>query len=317
MGIYYEISAHTCLKDYVDENARTHQLQGDKYQKFSESRMIAELDMMRELGIKWFNTWANSDVYSDNEDDILFADKLYQYLERYSEIRLSSLHYIGSVFEMDEKKNEENRQQMKRVIDLFAKCRPITIVMHPGTFGEGGFKKNLPNYQHAVSVYGKEKVKEMVADNIRYFGKLAAEYNIKIAVENIYKGRVYSIIDDLIDLVETVNLENVGYCFDIGHGNYDGVDICQTIRRMSNKLFELHLTDNFGDRDGHLPIGFGNINWVEVVQTLSEINYNGRATFEFFRWPIGDRKLGLQLAIYMWEAICKIASEGYSTYDYM
>ena len=42
---------------------------------------------------------------------------------------------------------------------------------------------------------------------------------------SIYGGRFYSQIDELIALVEEVNLENVGFCLDVGHANVDGVDI--------------------------------------------------------------------------------------------
>lgn len=317
MKINYEISAHTCLKDFVNDDARKNRLTGDRYQVFSEEKMNRELDMMRELGVKWFNTSANNDVYSTNEDDILFSKKLSEYLNVHKDIKLSSLHYIGSVFELDEEKGKANREQMKRVLNLFGKCQPVTIVMHPGTFGEGGFKCNLPNYQNAVEVCGPEKVMETVASNIRYFGQLASEFGIKIAVENIYKGRIYSEIPELIELVDMVDLDNVGFCFDVGHGNYDGVNIPDTIRLMGDRLFELHLTDNYGDKDGHLPIGFGNINWIEVCQTLKEVGYAGRATFEFFCWPVEDRKQGLLMAIEMWNTIQTIASEGYSYFDFL
>lgn len=313
----YEISAHTCLKSFVDDYSKEHKITGDKYQVFSEEKMRKELDMMQELGIKWFNTSANNDVYSNNEDDKIMANKLYEYLKENENIKLSSLHYIGSVFELDEERTKDIREQMKRIIMLFAKCQPKTIVIHPGVFGEGGFKHNLPNYQKAVEVYGERKVKEMVADNIRYFGKLAGEYGIKIAVENIYKGRVYSNIPELIELVDMINLDNVGFCLDIGHANYDQVNIPETIRLMKDKLFELHVSDNLGDKDGHLPIGFGNINWSEACQILYEINYQGRATFEFFGWPGYDRKKGLELSINMWDTIQKIASDGYSYFDFL
>ncbi|MBW5411158.1 sugar phosphate isomerase/epimerase, partial [Brachyspira hampsonii] len=239
------------------------------------------------------------------------------HLNKYRYIKLSSLHYNGSIFDLDEKINSKNIEQMKNYIELVRNLKPVSIVMHPGVFGEGGFAKNLPNYQKAVEILGSERVKEKVAENIRYFGEFANTYGIKIAVENIFKGRIYSKIDDLIDLVNTVNMENVGFCLDVGHGNYDGINISETIRLMKDKLFELHLSDNLGDRDAHLPIGFGNIDWVSVINTLREIGYKGTATFEFFRWPIEDKKLGLKMAIETWKTFENIAINGYHTLDYI
>ena len=45
----------------------------------------------------------------------------------------------------------------------------------------------------------------------------------------------YSQIDELIALVEEVNLENVGFCLDVGHANVDGVDIPAAIQRMGEE----------------------------------------------------------------------------------
>lgn len=317
MKKYFDISAHLYFKEYKDENARNNKSIKDEDQIFSEKKIVESFEMLKELGINWFNTWIHSNIYTDFSGEKKIVESLERHLEKYSNIKLSSLHYNGSIFDLDNKINNKNIHQMKNYIELVKNLKPMSIVVHPGVFGEGGFAKNLPNYQKAVEILGSEKVKQKVAENIRYFGEFANAYDIKIAVENIFKGRVYSKINDLIDLVNTVNLDNVGFCLDVGHGNYDGINIPNTILLMKNKLFELHLSDNLGDRDAHLPIGFGNIDWVSVINTLREINYQGTATFEFFRWPIEDKKLGLKMSVDTWKTFEDIATNGYYTLDYL
>jgi sugar phosphate isomerase/epimerase len=311
------ISLHFTFQDYKNEEAKLNKSIADNDQVFSKEKMEESLKIMEVLKIGYFNTWIHSSIYTDFSDKKEMVKEMEKILNKYPNIRISSLHYNGSIFDLDEEQNIRNREQMEKYVELIKKLRPNAIVVHPGVFGEGGFAKNLPNYQKAVEVLGEEKVKELVADNLRHFGKVGAKYNIKIAVENIFKGRVYSKIPDLISLIEEVNLENVGYCLDIGHAHYDEVDIVNTIRLMKEKLFELHLSDNAKDRDAHLPIGFGTINWIEIIKALKEIEYKGTATFEFFRWPTEDKEKGIGLAIEMWKNLEKIAENNYHTLNYL
>lgn len=311
------ISLHFTFQDYKNEEAKLNKSIADKDQVFSERKMEESLNVLEKLNLKYFNTWIHSSIYTDFSDRKEIVKIMEQHLKKHPSLKISSLHYNGSIFDLDEEQNIKNRKQMEKYVELIKNLKPNAIVVHPGVFGEGGFAKNLPNYQKAVEVLGEEKVKELVADNLRHFGKVAAKYNIKIAVENIFKGRVYSKIPDLMSLIEDVNLENVGYCLDIGHAHYDEVDIVNTIRLMKEKLFELHLSDNARDRDAHLPIGFGTINWIETIKALKEIEYKGTATFEFFRWPVEDKERGIELAVEMWQTLEKIAENGYHTLDYL
>lgn len=312
----FEISAHTAPKVYLTEEYQRQHLDPDKYKRFDRTFLEKRLDLFRKLDLHWFNTWANSDVYSDNTQETELAAFLTDYLANHQELRMSSLHFVGSVFEMDPEKDQRIKAQMKRIVEMFKDCQPKSIVMHPGTFGEGGFKCNKPNYLEACEKLGKDKVRDIVADNIRYFGEEAGKYGIRIAVENIYGGRIYSRIDELIDLVDHVDLPNVGFCLDTGHANADGVDIPMAVRLMKDRLFELHLHDNYG-KDSHYPIGFGNINWIEFIQALQEIDYQGTATFEFFRWPIDDIEEGLKQAVLTWRMFEKLANTNYHTYNYL
>ena len=312
----FEISAHTAPKVYLNKEYQNQHLDGDKYKRFDKDFLKNRLDLFQKLDIHWFNTWANSDVYSDNTEETELARFLTEYLSEHENLKMSSLHFVGSVYESDETKIKAMKEQMKRVVELFKGCKPKNIVVHPGTFGEGGSKCNIPNYNNACQTLGKEKVMDITADNLRYFGKIAGEYGINIAIENIYGERVYSRIDEITELVNRISLPNVGYCLDVGHANADGLDIPQIVRCWKDKLFELHLHDNNG-KDSHYPVGFGTINWIDFIKSLKEIEYKGTATFEFFRWPIDDVEQGLKAAILTWRMFEKLASTNYHTYDYI
>ena len=68
---------------------------------------------------------------------------------------------------------------------------------------------------------------------------------------------------------------------DIGHANLFGRRPERFIRRFGSRLKHIHLHDNNGERDLHLPMGCGSIEWESVVETLKRC-YDGTVTLEVF-----------------------------------
>ncbi|MCQ2462229.1 MAG: sugar phosphate isomerase/epimerase [Clostridia bacterium] len=65
-------------------------------------------------------------------------------------------------------------------------------------------------------------------------------------------------------IVESVACRNVGVCLDIGHINYSGVPHEEWFDILGDRTGYLHLSDNKGRFDDHLPIGDGTVNWDRV-----------------------------------------------------
>ncbi|MBS7629846.1 sugar phosphate isomerase/epimerase, partial [Candidatus Bathyarchaeota archaeon] len=53
------------------------------------------------------------------------------------------------------------------------------------------------------------------------------------------------------------------------------------IERFSDKIRHVHLSDNDGSGDLHLPIGCGKIDWHETLRCLKRC-YDGTITLEIF-----------------------------------
>ena len=281
--------------------------------KLDLDKADALMDMALKLDIHTFNTSWNQNVYPEGEDeDRAFAEQIHA-LAKKKGMKLSSYHFIGSVLDEDDPEQTRVRHYMQKSLDLYSVLEPGVFVVHPGTFSDGGFKKNKLVHQASLEKWGAEETHRRVVENLRWFGDRAAEKGIRLAVENIYGGRFYSQIDELIQLVEEVSRDNVGFCLDVGHANIDGVDIPSAVQRMGRKLYEIHLHDNDGKKDQHLPIGFGIVNWIEVIEALNSIRYPGAATFEFFRWPLPDYEQGLTYAVQMWRTLESIQENGYFT----
>ncbi len=77
---------------------------------------------------------------------------------------------------------------------------------------------------------------------------------------------------------------------DMGHCNLWGRRPAAMIRRFGDRIHHIHLHDNDGRSDLHLPPGAGNINWRAVVRALQEVGYDRTITLEIFSW---DRQYAL------------------------
>jgi len=68
---------------------------------------------------------------------------------------------------------------------------------------------------------------------------------------------------------------------DIGHANLFGRKPEDFIKKFRNKIKHVHLHDNNGNEDLHLPMGCGSIDWEKTLKTLKKC-YNGTITLEVF-----------------------------------
>jgi sugar phosphate isomerase/epimerase len=54
------------------------------------------------------------------------------------------------------------------------------------------------------------------------------------------------------------------------------------IDSFTDRLAHIHIHDNHGEEDEHLPLGSGKIDFKKVVKWLKLINYSQTITFEVF-----------------------------------
>ena len=72
---------------------------------------------------------------------------------------------------------------------------------------------------------------------------------------------------------------------DTGHGNIDSHGIrriMKFIQLLGNRIGHVHVSDNRGKRDEHLPIGKGRIDFSSVIAALLGTGYDGTITLEVF-----------------------------------
>jgi len=130
-----------------------------------------------------------------------------------------------------------------------------TVIMHI----TNGFK--LPNLSN------------IMLDRIRRIAVVAKEHNVKLALENL------KVVPALDFILANIKDENVGFCYDSGHHNCFASDI-DLLGKYGNRLFAIHLHDNFGETDMHMLPYDGNIDWEKVYDGIKKSNYHGALTLE-------------------------------------
>jgi len=98
------------------------------------------------------------------------------------------------------------------------------------------------------------------------------ELAIPVALENLGLGRM-DLLETPIELVDMLEAHpQYGYCLDVGHALVQrGPGGPQEYHRLlHSRLIHLHLHDNQGSQDEHLPCGAGAVDWDWVRRVLQE-----------------------------------------------
>jgi sugar phosphate isomerase/epimerase len=150
----------------------------------------------------------------------------------------------------------ETLRQMKECIRLASSFSQIAVV-HPGHLSPLGMQ--MPDLAWQKNIEGLQQLCDF-----------AVEYDVVIAVENMVNlkfifGRH---AEEMLGMIESVNRENVGLTFDVGHANTNGM-VNSFLDKCLDKVVHVHLHDNHAKKDDHLPAGCGTVDWPKVISAIS------------------------------------------------
>lgn len=171
---------------------------------------------------------------------------------------------------------------------------------------------------HAGSVYENSDYSyaRSKAANLEYVKphlEAAQRAGIGLAVENLpdkERRRFSGSVEELIDLVDTVDQKNFGICWDFGHAHLAGVDQPYWLRQIGSRLKAVHVADNNGEWDEHLAPFYGTIDWAAVMKTLKQIGYGNDLTYEIHnmtrRLPDRLRETQLRHLFEIGQYLCRL-----------
>jgi len=97
---------------------------------------------------------------------------------------------------------------------------------------------------------------------------------VKLLIENAPRTENRSLASTIEDIKTLSELLGCNIALNIGHANTVG-NVTDFIEDLRGKIEVVHLSDNNGDQDSHLPIGYGRINYRRVISALKTAGFDG------------------------------------------
>lgn len=82
------------------------------------------------------------------------------------------------------------------------------------------------------------------------------------------------------ELCEIADALGVGVCWDFGHANISGVKQSEGLAYVGKRLKAIHVNDNSGVDDDHVPPFAGTVDWRDAMHGLALTGYEGTFNFE-------------------------------------
>jgi len=167
-----------------------------------------------------------------------------------------------------------------------------------------------PKLNETVDVFAREKSAETFANVALHAMNKAKQEKMNapmINIENVFPGMAFSDAASLSGLVEASRKKFVekaknqgfseseakeqaskilGVTLDVGHLNihkkkgYSDKDLEKEAAEIAKFVKHVHLTDNFGYSDSHLPPGMGNVPMKEIMEKLGSAGFKGSKIVE-------------------------------------
>ena len=164
------------------------------------------------------------------------------------------------------------------------------VVFHPGAI-------------HGMAHFVPDTARRYCLQSLDAINHLATELDLTLCIENMFPGYGAFFKADEYDLIFE-RYPAMQMTLDTGHahiGAVDGSRIKQFVERFAPRIDHLHISDNAGVADEHLPPGNGSINFQWLVKNLKAAGFDATVTFEIFTGNPGDLKSSREMFIRWWE----------------
>lgn len=156
----------------------------------------------------------------------------------------------------DEEIRKTSVRRVIHSIKLSLPFKPLMVVCHPGYFDY--------NYSFNYKVWVERAYR-----SFSEIGEECSKHGLKVAIENVFERNP----DNLYELLLKLPENTFGFCFDPGHANlFTEVPMIEWLNALGMRLFEIHIHDNNGKYDEHLPLGDGRIPYDEIFQAINKKN---------------------------------------------
>lgn len=152
------------------------------------------------------------------------------------------------------------------------------LVIHPGPE-----RSHIPDHERLDRM-------RRAADALNRISGRCDQLGTALVLENMLPHLFFGTAQDVLWMLGAIRSMNVGICLDTGHAYLSG-DLATVAHKLSGHLWMMHASDNYGERDDHLPPGTGRIDWGMLIAQLSRNNFEGGVILEIAADPAGEANL--------------------------
>ncbi len=204
-------------------------------------RRIAEAGFSH---LHWCHHWNDDFLYGDAE-----IDQIRRWLDEFG-LRLNDLHASAGVEKRWSSPVEYERlagvELVQNRIEMTARLGGDVIILHMAA----------QPADDAMQTAFWDPIRRSL-DSLQPFSR---DHGVRIALENLTDGNFATVRA----VLEHYSPEFVGLCYDSGHGNITGDGLDQ-LESLKQRLIALHLHDNDGNGDDHLPLFSGTVYWPRLA----------------------------------------------------
>ena len=143
------------------------------------------------------------------------------------------------------------------IIDICARLEIGPVTVHPGVIGP---------IQH----WDRPRALKFIRGGLKALANEANDNSMLIALENMPDMR-FTTGQTAKEMKKFMKDLEIGMCFDIGHAHTTG-QIAEMLQ-LKEHFINIHIHDNMGDKDSHLPLGQGTIDF-SVLKELTDYDGN-------------------------------------------
>jgi sugar phosphate isomerase/epimerase len=166
---------------------------------------------------------------------------------------------------------EASLEEMFNSMEVAAELGAQKVVLHPGHIG-------------GLGLYVKETAMALLNESLASIIDRAQGLGLYVCLENMFpKCGAFVEPADFDDILN--RFSDLRLTLDTGHANIGGRGGQRTldfIKKFGPRIGHLHISDNSGERDDHLAVGSGVIDFLKIIRALKQCGYDDTATLEIF-----------------------------------
>ena len=229
------------------------------------------LSMCNDLGMRYVEIQTEH-PYTPSEMDGKRVNEVRELADSYGfDITLHGPLFDTNLSSLKESIRRASAKFMQDCVELASRLNADLLVVHAGSF-PGDLPSSL-----------MRKARDQLHSSLLELTKVAVNSGVIIGVENKQKSEDQELVlypDEHLEVVKAFRDQGIRAVLDIGHAHTANSDLVKYTHLLNDLIIELHLHDNDGALDDHLPLGAGSIDLQSFFEAVKGIGFAGPAILE-------------------------------------